>query len=186
MQKPAARPDELALPVNSLAALRNALEGQVGADIAADALRHSGHAAGDALIARLAQNGDPDANNHEQLRGVTGDTFWRRLSQLFATRGWGTLTHDTPHPGIGSLESTNWVEAVPGSATRPSCYFTTGMLANLLGHAAGGDVAVLEAECRSRGDAHCRFLFGSPAALDALYTKLRSGEDVQESIAALT
>lgn len=184
MQKPAARPDDLALPVNSLAALRNALETQVGPDVAAHALRHSGHAAGDALISRLAQNSDPDANSHE-LRGITGDTFWRRLSQLFATRGWGTLTHETPHVGIGSLESTNWVEAVPDSAARPSCYFTTGMLANLLGHAAGGDVAVLEAECRSRGDERCRFLFGSPEALEALYTRLRAGEDLQVSITTL-
>ena len=75
---------------------------------------------------------------------------------------------------------------MPDSASRPSCFFTTGMLANLLGQAAGGDVAVLEAECRSRGDERCRFLFGSPAALDALYTRLRAGEDIQESITALT
>lgn len=186
MQKPAARPAELALPVTSLAALRSALESQVGADAAAQALRHSGHAAGDTLISQLAQTSDPAADRHEQLRNVTGDTFWRRLSQLFATRGWGTLAHDTPHPGIGSLESANWVEAVPGSAARPSCFFTTGMLANLLGNAAGDDIAVLETECRSRGDEHCRFLFGSPVALDALYTRLRSGENVQDSISTLS
>jgi len=186
MHKPVARPDELALPVSALAALRAALQTEVGADVAAQALRQSGHAAGDALIAQLAQNGHSDADGQEQLRTVSGDTFWRRLAQLFATRGWGTLTHDTPHVGIGSLESANWVEAVPSSAARPSCYFTTGMLANLLGHAAGGTVAVLETECRSRGDEHCRFLFGSPDALDALYTRLRAGEDVRDSISALT
>jgi hypothetical protein len=86
---------------------------------------------------------------------------------------------------VGALDSGNWVEVQPESATRPSCYFTTGLLANLLGQAADAEIAVLEVECRSRGDERCRFLFGAPVTLDELYGRLRSGEPVDQSIASL-
>jgi predicted hydrocarbon binding protein len=79
------------------------------------------------------------------------------------------------------------VEADPESgATRPSCFFTSGLLANLLGRAAGAQVSVLEVQCRSRGDHECRFLFGSDEALYAVYESLRSGQDVERSLAQLT
>jgi hypothetical protein len=54
------------------------------------------------------------------------------------------------------------------------------VLAELLRRATGtedgAEIAVLEAECRGRGDARCRFLFGSPAALEAVYAALREGD----------
>jgi hypothetical protein len=52
---------------------------------------------------------------------------------------------------------------------QPSCHFTTGVLANILGRAADGEVAVLEVECRSRGDQRCRFLFGGADAVYSVY-----------------
>src|SRR5690606_38226676 len=51
MNRNPTRPQELALPIASLAALRNALIDAVGEDAAAAALRAAGHAAGDALHA---------------------------------------------------------------------------------------------------------------------------------------
>jgi predicted hydrocarbon binding protein len=161
------KPPELAIPVASLAALRRALTDDVGGDAAARALASAGHAAGDALFSQLNPNGD---------EGVGETAFWRRLSQLFTSRGWGTLSHHPAHAGVGELSASDWVEADPDAQSkRPSCFFTTGMLANLLGNAANSPVAVLEVECRSRGDARCRFLFGSNEALQAVYNQVSSG-----------
>jgi predicted hydrocarbon binding protein len=185
--RPGSRPAELALPVGSLAAMRRALTNEVGADAAAQALRAAGHAAGDALFTALTQPFGSDGASGEAgaISEWSATTFWRRLSQLFSTRGWGTLAHQTLHEGVGALESTNWVEAEPNTSARPSCFFSTGLLANLLGQAANAELAVLEVECRSRGDQHCCFLFGSPETLDALYHRLRNGEAVNSSIQAL-
>lgn len=168
---------ELAIPVASLSALRQALTTEVGGDAAARALRAAGHAAGDAWYPRLR------ANDNE---GVSETRFWRRLSQLFASHGWGTLAHHAVHPGVGALDANDWVEAQPEAGeTRPSCFFTTGLLANLLGNAAGSDVAVMEVECRSQGAARCRFLFGSTDALNALYARVATGDAVDTALSEL-
>ncbi|MGH7443583.1 MAG: V4R domain-containing protein [Longimicrobiales bacterium] len=178
MNRLTTRPQELALPIASLAALRNTLIDAVGEDAAAHALRASGHAAGDALFTALVSGNVDEA--------IPAERFWQRLGQLFHTRGWGTLRHEDAHPGVGALNSLDWVEAdAIGSALRPSCFLTTGLLANLLGRISGEEVAVLEVECRSRGDARCRFLFGSASALDAVYARVAAGESANASLAAL-
>lgn len=178
MPRPVTRAPELAIPVSSLSALRQALTAEVGADAAARGLRAAGHAAGDAWYPQLVSGGDNDE--------VPEATFWRRLSQLFSTRGWGTLTHSNVHQGVGALDSADWVEGVPESGeARPSCFFTTGMLANLLGNVAGAGIAVMEVECRSAGHARCRFLFGSPDALNALYSRVSSGTAVEAALSEL-
>lgn len=178
MNRITTRPQELALPIASLAALRNTLIDTVGEDAAALALRAAGHAAGDALYSALVSGGTDQP--------IPADRFWQRLSHLFHARGWGTLRHEDVHPGVGALNSLDWVEAdAIGSALRPSCFLTTGLLANLLGRIAGQEVSVLEVECRSRGDARCRFLFGSAAALDAVYALVAAGESANASLAAL-
>jgi len=184
-------PPELALPVASLAALRRALTEEVGPDTAARVLQQAGYAAGDALFPLLAGR----AGNSQDTAGedvdkaigrLPGSVFWRRLSDLFASRGWGRLHHEDLHPGVGSLESSDWVEADPAAAaTRPSCFFSAGVLANILGRTAGVPVGVLEVECRSRGDLRCRFIFGGSAAIDAVYAATLEGRTVEESLAAL-
>ena len=183
--RPGSRPAELALPVKSLAAMRVSLTKEVGPDVAARALRAAGYASGDAFFLALTQ-AFGEGGGSPQFGGLGLATFWRRISQLFSTRGWGTFAHESVHPGIGALDSVNWVEALPESALRPSCFYTTGLLANLLGQTSGEEVAVLEVECRSRGDQRCRFLFGAPQTLKALYGRVRLGEPVDESITALT
>ena len=175
MPRPGTRAPELAIPVASLSALRRSLTAEAGGDVAARALRSAGHAAGDALFAQLSVDGDiPEAS------------FWRRFSQLFSSRGWGTLSHAPLHPGVAALDAADWVEADPESPeVRPSCFFTTGMLANLLGNAAGSAVAVLEVECRSAGHQRCRFLFGNADALHAVYTQVAQGVDVDAALSEL-
>ena len=182
MPRPGNRPPELAIPVASLAALRRALASDVGADAAARALAAAGHAAGDALFSQLALS----EGDNPTVEGVSETTFWRRLSNLFSSRGWGTLTHSAAHEGVGVLDAADWVEAdAAAGATRPSCFFSTGMLANLLGNAAGSPIAVLEVECRSRGDARCRFLFGSAEAMQAVYDRVGSGASADAVLSEL-
>lgn len=184
MPRPGHRPPELAIPVASLAALRRALAAETGGDAAARALAAAGHAAGDALFSQLAST--PDEQTTASVDGMGQAAFWRRLSQLFSTRGWGTLGHNPAHDGVGSLESADWVEAdAEAQAKRPSCFFTTGMIANLLGNAAGEPIAVLEVECRSQGDARCRFLFGSNEAMQAVYGRVGNGEPVDAALSGL-
>ena len=186
MPRPGNRPPELAIPVASLAALRTALADEVGADAAARALAAAGQAAGDSLFAQLvAVNGDSE-HGTSALQDVSEGAFWRRLSQLFSSRGWGTLSHSAAHDGVGALDAPDWVEAdAEGGANRPTCFFTTGVLANLLGNAAGAPISVLEVECRSRGDQRCRFLFGSTAAMNAVYEKVGAGNSADAALSEL-
>lgn len=174
------RPQELALPVASLAALRQAIEDQVGADAAARVLHAAGNAAGDAFHEILT--GGTDTLPADWSEGA----FWRRFSELFARRGWGHLSNERVHEGVGALTARDWVEADPDNGSdRPTCAFTAGLLANLFGRISADEVAVLEVECRSRGDEQCRFLYGSAPALDAVYAHLRSGASVEDTLAAL-
>lgn len=176
------KPPELAIPVASLAALRHALAVQVGPDAAARALSVAGHAAGDALFTQLTA---PDAETGASDLNET--VFWRKLTNLFGSRGWGTLVHSEAHEGIGALSAPDWVEADPEvSAHRPSCFFTAGMLANILGNTAKSPVSVLEVECRSRGDAQCRFLFGSEEAMLSVYDRVGMGATAEAALAELS
>jgi len=183
MTQPTTRPQELALPVASLAALRRALARSVGGDAAAHALQAAGVSAGDAfydMLIRLTGSDEEDPADWPE------SVFWRRFGDLFERRGWGRIANEQLHRGIGALDAFDWVESEPDSgAVRPSCFFTAGLLANLLGHISNDEVAVLEIECRSRGDSRCRFLYGAPETLDAVYGRILSGERIDESIASL-
>jgi predicted hydrocarbon binding protein len=189
MTRPATKPPELVLPVASLRALRASLADEIGADSAAVVLRAAGHAAGDAFLATMAAvaaSRSGEASGAEKMAGLDGNVFWRRTSEFFSVRGWGHLHFQQPHEGVGALESRDWVEAdAEGAAERPSCHFTTGMLANLLGGVAGRDVAVLEAECRSRGDARCVFLFGARETLNVVFDDLVAGSDLRRALLEL-
>jgi predicted hydrocarbon binding protein len=173
------RQPELVMPVAALTALRGALITAVGDDAAADALRAAGYAAGNAFHATLTAGAD-DAG------AVSADQFWSSFATLFASRGWGRIRFSEAHPGVGSLESSDWTEgATDDDAQRPACHFTTGLFANLLGKVAGADVAVIEVECRARGDARCRFLFGGAEAVHAVYDRLTAGDAPDDAIAQI-
>jgi bacteriochlorophyll 4-vinyl reductase len=174
------RIQELALPVASLAALRDALVVAVGTEAAAQALRQAGFAAGDALFRILA------GDDADDLAELPSPIFWSRLARLFSARGWGQLSYHQVHAGVGALDAANWVEAIADhGAAQPSCHFTTGVLANLLGRVVGTEVAVLEVECRSRGEPRCRFLFGGAVAVYALYDRIAAGEGPDAALARL-
>jgi hypothetical protein len=82
-----------------------------------------------------------------------------------------------------TVDSTDWAEAEPGSnATAPGCYYTSGLLSSILSKLAGGDVAVMEVECRSCNDARCRFLAGSPETLQSVFEAMSAGKDYRQAM----
>ena len=185
MSETIVRDTMLSLPVDALGAVHRALAEDRTPTEAADAARRLGFETGAgfhrALEEWLSTSGAGD------LGSLDPDAFWERLSDFFASQGWGRLDFERLHPGIASLSSDDWAEAEPsGSASYPSCHFTTGLLADLLGRASGADLAVLEVECRSRGDERCRFLVGGWEALERVYGEVSAGAPYAESVERLS
>lgn len=168
------------LPSEGLAALRRAIRTEAGPLAAIHALHQAGYESGGVLFDAFTADLD------EELSGISDGMFWSQMSRFLARRGWGAVSHDDAHPGVGLLRSRDWAEATPdGSETQPTCAFSSGMLSHFLTRAAGGPVAVLEVSCRSRGDDACAFAFGSEAAIHRLYGSLLEGRDLQGAFQAL-
>lgn len=141
-------------------------------DAGDDALRERAHAAGRALGERLSSGQDQDSP-----RALPLDVFWKRVADLFGSRGWGTFEHAPGAAGVGELRSGDWIEADrPGAGG--SCAFGAGMIEGLLEGVSGKRLVVEEAECRAEGAPVCRFLFGSPAAVS------RSRQSARASVGA--
>ena len=98
------------------------------------------------------------------------------LGRFFAETGWGTLTVTQIAPSVLALDAEDWAESGDQTgAVYPSCHLSCGLLADFLGRMTEGTVAVMEVECRARGDARCRFLAGSPETLGTLYDRMAQG-----------
>ena len=151
---------EVTLPAATLVALLASARGAGD-----EALHEQGRSAGRLLAERLGSTHD----GPESLRQLPIDQFWRRVSDIFSSRGWGSLAHADSAPGVGELRSSDWIEADrAGSGGR--CAFTAGVLQGLLQEVAGVPIEVEEHECRAAGGGACRFRFGSRAALDSART----------------
>jgi predicted hydrocarbon binding protein len=170
---------EVALPAIALGDLAHALEAQAGPLEAIHALHAAGYASGahlhDAFKSVVKESG-PESSERE---------FWNALSRFLERRGWGTLTHDLRHPGVGLLTANDWAEAEGRSESQPTCSFSVGMLSRLLTGVAGSPVAVLEVGCRSRGDSTCQFAFGAPGTMHDLYGQLLDGVGIDGALARL-
>jgi uncharacterized protein len=120
------------------------------------------------------------------LEQLPPDRFWEMVATFFSSLGWGELKQEHIHPALVALSSPDWAEAQPESgAQHPTCHVTTGILADLLARVAGTDLAVMEVECRSRGDEMCRFLIGGPEVLGAIYEDLQQGFSLEDAIERL-
>ena len=175
----------LQLPAAFLPALHRALATERSAIEADTLLREVGYAAGPAISAAfdrwLTEHGQGSARESLPVA-----EFWLALDEFFQATGWGSLQHVALHPGVGALDSPDWAEALPDSgASQPSCHLSVGMLAEMLGQVASGAVAVLEVECRSRGDSRCRHLFGGETALQTVFEQVSAGQSYSEAIAGL-
>ena len=105
------------------------------------------------------------------------------LSEFFADQGWGILTATPLSPAVLALDAPEWAEAAAdGRGEFPSCHLTCGLLADFFGRLSDGLVAVMEVECRSRGDGRCRFLAGSPETLSVLYDRMAQGMSYTDAV----
>ena len=107
------------------------------------------------------------------------------LAGFFREEGWGNVTAELLAPGVLALDSPDWAEAGPRDAAVPSCHFGCGMLSDFFTRMGGYPAAVMEVECRSRGEARCRFLVGSPDLLTWIYEQMLAGTGYDQPIAQL-
>ena len=165
----------------SLQQLRASLERDTGVQAAAYH-QEAGFAGGEQLFSaytawlaesyRVERPGELDARH-------LGDV----LSRFFADTGWGEVGVRPLGAAVLALDSTNWAEASEsGGADYPSCHLSCGLLADFLGRMSDGMVAVMEVECRSRGDGRCRFLAGAPETLGMVYERMSQGMSYGEAL----
>jgi predicted hydrocarbon binding protein len=161
--------------------LRAALERDTGLQ-AASYLQEAGFAGGEELFAEfsewlLATRGV------ERPAELDAQYLSEVLSQFFSELGWGTRAVQPLGSAVVALDSVEWAEASDeGRGEFPSCHLTCGLLADFFGRLSDGLVAVMEVECRTRGDARCRFLAGAPETLSALYDRMAQGSGYAEAL----
>ena len=161
--------------------LRSALERDTGLQ-ASTYLQEAGFAGGEELYAEfrewlVAHRGVEDPSQ------LDAEFLSETLSAFFADQGWGRLEASPLGDAVLALDSAEWAESVETGGTEfPSCHLTCGMLADFFGRLSDGVVAVMEVECRSRGDGRCRFLAGSPETLGTLYDRMAQGTGYAEAL----
>ena len=161
--------------------LRASLERDAGLQ-AASYLQEAGFAGGEELYGEftdwlLATRGV------EHPPDLDMDFLSEAMSHFFKEQGWGALTASPFGDSVMALDSSDWAEAAEESRGEfPSCHLTCGLLADFLGRLSEQVVAVMEVECRSRGDARCRFLAGAPETLGALYDRMAQGTAYTEAL----
>jgi predicted hydrocarbon binding protein len=146
-------------------------------------LRQAGYDAGEDLYAMLREY-VAEGESGASLDHLPAPQFWEAFISFWGTLGWGRLEQSQVHQGVAELVSGDWVEAET-TLDRLGCQLTTGLLADLFARLASDELAVLEVECRSRGDSRCRFLIGSPTTLDAVYDQLRQGTLPDDALSQL-
>lgn len=171
---------EIALPLAAFNALRSEILEHAGMLGTVRALHQAGYQAGLSAATAVHQGAGGDSFR------LSEPGFWSNLADYFTRRGWGTLSHESLHPAVGMLTTKDWAEANPDDAEpEASCSFSAGFLSGLLSQLAGGPVAVLEVDCRTRGDGRCAFAFGSEGAIHELYGAMVDGADLQAALEAL-
>lgn len=167
---------DIAVPGSMFATLRRQLERDVGALPTIHALHSAGYAVGAAAAAGFREG-------MSDIGALPEEVFWARMTEFFARRGWGSLTHRDTGEAVGLLVSTDWAEVIEESRDDDaSCSFSTGFLGGLLTELAGGPIAVLEVSCRGRGDGACTFAFGSEDTIHDLYGRLLEGSDLERAL----
>ncbi len=181
---PTAKTNEIvAVGSGALHTLRRALSRDLG-ERAAVCLQEAGYAAGEqmyesfrAWLPTFASVQDPAELDASALGDV--------LSAFFEELGWGQLTIAPAGRTALAITSPNWAEAEPGeNVSLPSCYIASGLFADFMGRLSGTPVAVMEVECRSMNQPHCRFLVGAPETMEAVYDALASGSDYESALPA--
>ena len=161
--------------------LRAALERDTGLQ-AASYLQEAGFAGGEELYGEFTR-WLLSTRGVERPADLDARFLDEALSQFFVEQGWGALTAQALGGTVLALDSAEWAEASDeGRGEFPSCHLTCGLLADFFGRLSDGLVAVMEVECRSRGDARCRFLAGAPETLSALYDRMAQGSSYIDAL----
>ncbi len=151
----------------------HALRDRVGAQ----ALQEAGYAAGEGTYAAFC-TWLPQNVGVEQPGELAVPRLAEVLSQFFSSLGWGTVEVTPIGDAAVAFDSTDWAEAqTDGALQYPGCYFTAGLLADFMSRMGDAALAVMEVECRSRGDERCRWLVGAPDTLTGLYQHMAQGAD---------
>lgn len=138
-------------------------------------LQEAGYAAGEGLYSAFSAVHNP--------ADLDADLLAPTLSEFFTAGGWGSVTVTPVGTGALAIDSSNWSEAEPGTSETPMCFFSAGMLADFLGRLSEETIAVMEVECRSKGDERCRFLSATPAVLERVYTEMTAGRTYEQALA---
>ncbi|MDP3911239.1 MAG: V4R domain-containing protein [Gemmatimonadales bacterium] len=173
--------------VGELTVGRGALR-QLHASLAAHApeqavvvLQETGYAAGEAIY-RAFSEWLPGRTGVDRPEELDADLLGDVLSDFFVASGWGAIAMAPVGASALALDAADWAEAEPGSAENPMCFFSAGMLADFLGRLSDRQVSVMEVECRSRGDARCRFLSATPEILGQVYEQMTQGKSYEEAL----
>ncbi len=150
-------------------------------DQAIAVLQEAGYAAGEGTYRSFAA-WLPGRAGVDRPEDLDADLLTEVLSDFFVHTGWGTLSMSPIGAAAFAVDSTDWAEAEPDSAQTPMCFFSAGMLADFLGRLSGEPVAVMEVECRSRGDGRCRFLSATPEVLQQVYERMAQGESYEQAL----
>ena len=176
-------PPLVSVPPALLTNLRRSLERVLG-DQTAPLLQEAGFSSGEVVYDRFAA-WLAETTDVSDPEGLAADALEDVMSQFFTAQGWGAISLERLGPAALSLTAPAWAEAAAeGNEEIPSCHVTTGMMAAFLGRLANDVVAVMEVECRSRGDKGCRFLVGSPETLQAVFEGMSDGSDYEAVLTA--
>lgn len=177
---PSPSPSDLAIGRGTLRQLHASLASHAP-EQAITVLQEAGYAAGEAIYRAFAA-WLSDRAGVESPANLDADLLTEMLSEFFTSGRWGTVTMSPVGTGALAIDSSDWAEAEPGTAQTPMCFFSAGMLADFLGRISDDTVAVMEVECRSKGDARCRFLSAPPELLERVYNEMTAGRTYEEAL----
>jgi predicted hydrocarbon binding protein len=169
-----APPETALLSWRCIHTLRLALERDAGPQ-AAGWMQEAGFAGGEALSSAFTTW---LAAGHSVNRPAALDIrhLGELLSQFFQDVGFGAISMTPLSPAVMAIDSGDWWESDPAAAAAfPACHLSSGLIADFLSRVAETPLGLLEVECRSRGDAQCRFLIGAPDTLQTIYGRMTEG-----------
>ena len=164
-------------PPSPLVALSPAALHRLRDTAGAQVLQEAGYAAGEGAYRSFA-GWLPGVAGVDDPGELAASRLGEVLSRFLSSLGWGTVAVTQLSPAVVAVESADWSEAQPGAGLQyPSCAFSSGFLADFFSRLGDAPLAVMEVECRSRGEARCRWLIGAPDSLNALYEHMAQGAD---------
>ena len=168
---------DISLQPSSLVALSPAALHRLRDTAGAQVLQEAGYAAGESVYRSFAR-WLPGVAGVDDPGDLAASRLAEVLSRFFSSLGWGGVVVNQLSDAVVAVDSADWAEAQAGAGLQyPSCAFTSGLLADFMSRIGDAPLAVMEVECRSRGESRCRWLVGAPESLTALYEHMAQGAD---------